>query len=190
MAVYTLFSQGATGSSLTADATAYTMAVQFSVGVSGSTLTAVWFYSATGAGVLPQTILLYQVSGASLVHSESASWSGAAGSGWVRAVFTSPPSLASGTSYKAAVAQNTNANWYSTTANYWSSGAGAGGITSGPLTGVNNAGGDGGQDTFTTGVPSYPSSSFNASNYWMDPEVTTSAPAPPAVQVVAFTSSM
>ena len=175
MTTYTLFSQAATGSSLTADPTAYTMGVQFSVGVSGATLTGIWFYSASGAGVLPQTIGLYAVSGASLVHSESASWSGAAGSGWVRAAFSSPPSLTASTSYKAAVAQNTSANWYSTTASYWSSGAGSGGITNGPLTGVNNAGGDGGQDTFTTSVPAYPASSFNASNYWVDPEVTTTS---------------
>jgi hypothetical protein len=174
VAVYTLFSQGATGTSgVAADPTAYTMGVQFSVSVSGGTLTAVYFYSDTGAAVLPQAIALYAVSGASLVHSESASWSGLAGTGWVRAAFASPPSLTSGAAYKACVEQSTVANWYSLTASYWTSGAGGSGITNGPLSAPGNAGGDGGQDTFSTSVPAYPNSSFNASNYWVDPEVTT-----------------
>ncbi len=178
MTAYTLFSQEVTGSSLTTDPTGYTMGVQFTVSVSGATLTAIWFYSASGAGVLPQTIALYAVSGTSLVHQESASWSGAAGSGWVRAAFSSPPSLTASASYKACVLQDTNANWYSATAHYWDSGAGAAGITSGPLSAPNNAGADGGQDTFHSAASlTYPDGSFNAGNYWMDPEVTTAGPA-------------
>jgi len=174
VAVYTLFGQGATGTSgVTADATAYTMGVQFTVS-QAATLTAVWFYSDTGAGELPENILLYAVSGASLVHSEAASWSGLAGTGWIRAAFSSPPSLTASTAYKACVDNATvTTNWYAHTANYWSSGPGSGGASSGPLSAPNNAGGDGGQDTFNTSVPAYPSTSFNAANYWVDPEVTT-----------------
>jgi Domain of unknown function (DUF4082) len=172
MGNFTLFGQPASPATLTSDAVGYTMGVQFSVSQS-ATLTAIWFFSATGAAVLPGTILLYAVSGTSLVHSETASWSGAAGSGWVQALFSSPPSLTASTNYKAAVAQSSAANWYSTTANYWSSGAGSGGITNGPLSAPNNAGGDGGQATFNTSVPAYPNTSFNAGNYWVDPQVTT-----------------
>ena len=177
MAVYTLFGQPASPATLTSDATAYTMGVQFSVNVSGSTLTGIWFYSGTGATNLPATIALYAVSGTSLVHSETPSWSGAAGSGWVRSSFASPPSLTASTNYKACVFYNpTGDNWYSHTANYWDTGAGSGGITNGPLSAPNNAGASGGQDTFTqAGSLSYPSSSFGASNYWVDPEVTTPA---------------
>ena len=191
MTAYTLFSQ-AGGGALQADPTAYTMGVQFAVSVSGATLTGIWFYSAASAGALPSTIALYAVSGASLVHSETPSWVGAAGSGWVRSAFSSPPSLTASANYKACVFFNpAGQNWYSLTANYWSSGAGSGGITNGPLSAVNNAGGDGGQDTFTQSASlAYPSASFNAGNYWMDPEVTTAAPAPPAAQVAAFMSSM
>jgi len=172
--VYTLFGQEATGSSLNSDTDYYTMGVQFSVDVSGATLTAIWFYSASGAGVLPQDIALFAVSGQSLVHTESASWSGAAGSGWVRAPFSSPPALTSGVSYKACVIENTgDFEWYSATGAYWSTGAGSGGITSGPVSAPNNAGGDGGQDTFNNGATlTYPDTSFNAANYWVDPEVT------------------
>ena len=176
MAVLTLFGQPASPASLTSDSADYTMGVQFSVSVSGATLTAIWFYSAPGAGALPDSIALYAVTGASLVHSETASWSGAAGSGWVRAAFSSPPSLTSGTSYKACIFENTGNFFYSTTAHYWDTGAGSGGIVNGPLSAPNNAGADGGQDTFTNSSSlSYPSSSFNAANYWMDPEVTTPA---------------
>jgi hypothetical protein len=180
MTVYTLFSQGATGTGgVTVDAQAYTLGVQFTVSVSGATLTAVYFYSDTGAAALPQTIALFAVSGASLVHSESASWSGAAGTGWVRAAFSSPPSLTSSASYKACALQTTAVNWYTHTSNYWSSGAGSGGASSGPLSAPNNAGGDGGQDTFNASATlTYPATSFNAANYWVDPEVTTSSPAP------------
>lgn len=177
MAILTLFSQGATGSSLTADPTSYTMGVQFSVSTSGNTLTGIWFYSPPTAAALPQTIGLYQVSGAgtgTLVHSEAASWSGAAGSGWVRASFAAPPALTASTSYKAVVLQSTAANWYSTTANYWSSGAGSAGITNGVLSAPNNAGADVGQDSFNANnILTYPASTFNATNYWVDPEVTT-----------------
>jgi hypothetical protein len=175
MAVYTLFSQANPGAGLTSDATAYTMGIQFSVSVSGTSLTATWFYSPSGAAVLPQTIALYAVTGQSLVHSEAASWSGAAGSGWVRAAFASAPSLSSSTQYKACVLQNTAANWYSGTNNYWTTDPQSGGITNGPLTAPGNAGSAQGQDTFNAGSAlTYPANTFSATNYWIDPEVTVS----------------
>jgi len=170
---WTLFGQQATGSSLTADNAGNTIGVQFSVSRAG-TLAAIWFYSAPTAIELPQHIALFRVSGASLVASQVPTWSGAAGSGWVRAPFTTPPALTAGTAYKACVHDASGINYYSTTAHYWDTGPGQNGITSGPLSAPNNAGGDGGQDTFTE--PSvtvlYPATSFNASNYWVDPEVT------------------
>ena len=80
MAVYTLFSQAATGSLLTSDPSPYTLGVQFSLSQAG-TLTGIWWYSAVGAGNLPETIALFAIAGSALVHSEAASWSGASGSG-------------------------------------------------------------------------------------------------------------
>src|SRR5579872_549059 len=139
---FTLFGQTG-GAALTADPTDYTMGVQFTVSRAAA-LKAIWFYSAPGAASLPGTIALYAVTGAALVASQAAAWSGAAGSGWVRAAFGSPPALASGTAYKACVFDNFGNNFYSTTAHYWDTGAGAGGITNGPLSTPNNAGGDGG----------------------------------------------
>lgn len=178
MTSYTLFSQAAPGVPLTSDATPYTFGVQFTVSQAG-TLAAIWWFSGTGATSLPDHILLFQVTGSgtgTLVHSEAASWSGAVGTGWVRAQFSSPPSLTASTNYKASVSvAAVTGNWYTTTANYWSSGPGSGGITNGPLSAPNNAGGDGGQDTFSTSSLTYPATSFNAGNYWLDPEVSVAA---------------
>lgn len=173
MPVYTLFGrQSVTGSA--GDPEAYTLGTQFSASVSGA-LTAIGFYSPALAVVLPQTIALYAVTGTSLVHSESASWSGAPASGWVRAAFATPPLLSAATSYKAVVLQDTAALWYDGTAShYWDTGAGSGGITNGPLSAPNNAGASPGQASFNQGAAlTYPGSSFHASNYWVDVEFTT-----------------
>lgn len=179
MTAYTLFGQPASPAALAADNAQYTMGVQFAVS-QAATLTAVWFHSAPGAAVLPSRVALFTVSGATLAHSEAAAWSGAAGSGWVRAPLAAPPSLTPGTAYKAAVLGGDGTDdWYSATAHYWDTGPGAGGITSGPLSAPATSGGDGGQDTFNAGgTLTYPATSFNAANYWVDPEVTVAAPAP------------
>lgn len=187
MTAYTLFRQSG-GSTVSPDSTAYTMGVEFSASADGCTLAAIWFYSASGAFALPETIALYQVSGQSLVHSELASWSGAIGSGWVRAAFASPPALTSGTNYKACILENSGNFFYSATPHYWDTGAGANGISNGPLSAPSNANADGGQDTFNAAsVLAYPAGSFNASNYWIDPEI--SAPAPPPSGPVKGSSS-
>jgi hypothetical protein len=172
--VFTLFGQPATPATLVADATAYDMGVAVTVSRTVQ-VNAIWFYSAPGAAVLPQTIALWRVTGpgtGTLITSQAAAWSGAAGSGWVRAAFTSPPAMTTGNQYKPAILQTTVANFYSATAHYWDTGAGAGGITSGPLTAPNNAGADVGQDSFhVTALLSYPDTAFNATNYWVDVEV-------------------
>ncbi len=176
MTVYTLFGQASNGIN-PADPTSYTMGVQFKVTTTGNTLTGIWFYSGSWAAALPNLIELWQSTGAGTgtkIHSETPSWSGAAGSGWVRAAFASPPALTSGTIYKAAVSQPGNVAWYAITANYWSSGAGSAGITNGPLTAPNNAGSVDGQDCFNAATDTYPATAFNASNYWVDPEITSS----------------
>lgn len=169
----TLFAQVATGTTLNDDNEPYTMGVQFSVTVAG-TLTAIWWYSAATATVLPQTIALYLTTG-TLVTSQSATWSGAAGSGWVRAPFTSPPSLSTSTNYKGCILMSTAATkFYSSTVSYWSTGAGASGITNGYITAPNTGSSVNGQCSYFQGSTlTYPNSSFSGSNYWVDVEVTT-----------------
>jgi hypothetical protein len=172
--VFTLFGQPATPAVLIADASDYDMGVAVTVSRTVQ-LNAIWFYSAPGAVDLPQQITLWRNTGAgtgTLVASQVAAWSGAAGSGWVRAAFTSPPAMTAGNQYKPGILHTTLVNFYSATSHYWDTGAGSGGITNGPLTGLNNAAGDGGQDTFIgSGALAYPNTSFNAANYWIDPEV-------------------
>lgn len=177
MATSILFPGSTAGPALSADPTSYTFGVQISVS-QNCVLNAVRFFSPTGAAVLPQTIGVYQVTGAgtgTLVHSESATWSGAAGSGWVRAKFSAPPALVTGTQYKVVVLQNTGANWYGTFSHYWSTVVpSSGSLVSGIITAPGNAGADGGQCTFNMGAAlTYPTSSFNESNYYISPEVAT-----------------
>lgn len=176
--VFTLFGQPATPATLFADSTDYTYGLQFTVSES-CTLTAIWFYSAPGATSLPVTIALYAVTGATLIQRQGTNgtpttWSGAAGSGWVRSAFASPSTLATATSYKGCILDNSASSFYAPTSHYWDTGPGSGGLTTGPITAPNNAGADGGQDSFFQGssVLNYPNSSFNATNYWVDVEVT------------------
>lgn len=91
------------------------------------------------------------------------------GTGWQVANLVTPVQLSSGVRYKAACLFPSG---YSATANYWSSGGGAGGITNGILTAPNYSGSAGGD---TQGCYAYASSltypangSPNAGNYWVD----------------------
>ena len=90
---------GVTGYSTTAE-TNTTFGVYFTAAQAG-TLQAIWFYSPSGSTDLPAEIALYAYTGQTLLSSNaSPSWSGAAGSGWVRATL-STVALSSGTGYVA-----------------------------------------------------------------------------------------
>lgn len=179
MATYTLFGQPVSPATLAVDTNGYTMGVQFKV-TKGCNAVAIWFYSPPGAHSLPEAISIYAVNGnqsGTLIHQETANWSGTTASGWVRAIFTSRSALAVNTWYKACVFNSDTNSWYSSAHNYWSSGPGVNGITGGILYAPNASAGDGGQDTFVAGLTqSYPLSSYLASNYWVDIEVTDNVP--------------
>lgn len=175
MTVNTLFNQG-TASALTASAPDETEGMQFTLSAPGL-LTGIWFYSINPLYALPVATCIYQMTGAgtgSIVsgsENDSPSWSGIAGSGWVKNPYTGP-SLAASTVYKVCVLQGASGG-ISYTHDYWDTGPGAGGLTSGIITAPNNAGADGGQDTYNAGATfAYPDTSFEASNYWIDVEVT------------------
>lgn len=199
MAVYTLFGQSG-GDVIVNDATRYVMGMQFSLS-QNATLSGIWFYSASGANALPIGCALYLITGANTGTNVSGStnlspsWSGAAGSGWVKCSYASGPVLAAGSNYRVCILKDASTQVYSATGHYWDTGAGQNGLTSGIITAPKNASADGGnQDAFQTGATdfsagNYPIQSFNAGNYWIDVEVTTSAPAAgPAY--AAFMSSM
>jgi hypothetical protein len=77
----------------------------FTVSQAG-TLEAIWFYSPATGTSLPSSVALYSTttgspgSGTLIVQNSSPSWSGAAGSGWVRTAVTATP-LTAGTIYVA-----------------------------------------------------------------------------------------
>jgi hypothetical protein len=176
---YTLFSQGSVSATFTpsSDPSPYTIGVQFSVSTA-CILNGIWFYSGTGAVILPQVIALYAVTGTSLIHQETATWSGAAASGWVFAAFSSPPALASGIAYEGCALQDTSAAWYTTTTNYFTSS----GVTNGPLSAPSAGSATGAQGAFHAGASlAYPATGFESSNFWADVQVTPGvSPAGPA----------
>ena len=106
MTTETIWSQadptGVTGYSTTTEGVNNTYGLYFSVSKS-TNLVAIWFYSRATATSLPTGTRLYDPSDESLVaHNDSPSWSGAAGSGWVKDTsFPSTP-ITGGKTYVAA----------------------------------------------------------------------------------------
>src|SRR5579859_2504154 len=117
MTTYTLFNQATPGGTISSGAgNNGTNGLHFTVS-SSCTLNGIWHYSRGASTQLPTTIGLYTTQASptsgTLVTSNSASWSGAAGSGWVYAAFTSPPSLSSGVDYMATNFRNDAVNeWF------------------------------------------------------------------------------
>lgn len=195
----TLFGQVG-GDAVQNDVTKYVMGMQFSLSQS-TTLTGIWFYSSVGANGLPVGTAIYNVStGLTVSGSEnlSPSWSGAAGSGWVKVSYSSGPTLAASTNYIVAILKDGTEFVYSATPAYWSTGAGASGLTSGIITAPNNASagsiGQDGYNAFSGAVQftgNMPSAEFNATNYWVDVEVTSSSGPPPTPPTpLAYTAFM
>jgi len=172
--VNTLFSQQG-GGALSGSTGAYTFGVQFSVLESGAELGGIWCYSPSGVAALPATIALYNVSGSALITSQAASWSGAAGSGWVYAPFSSPPSLSTGVNYIACIFRTSGSTWFSSTTSYWISGPAGGGITAGILSAPGNLNSVNGQGLYHSGAAlACPTTSAVGTNYWIDPVVVSS----------------
>lgn len=173
--VYTLFGQEATGTTVADDFGQYTFGMEFTLSANAR-LTGIWWDSPASSTALPDGCAIYvavadtQVPG---TLNASPTWSGAAGSGWVKCTYPGTVTLNSGTNYKVVVHVTGAEFKYGATSHYWDTGAGSGGITNGIITGLNNASSDGGQDSFVVGATlGYPNTSFNAANYWVDVEVT------------------
>lgn len=154
------------------DTSTYTMGMRFVLS-SAATLTAVYWWRATSTSVPPTLCGVFNDDTGVLVASAETFADPGLATGWIKQTLATPVSLSSGQAYKVAVYGV--ALGYSATANYWDTGAGAAGITTGIITAPNNAD-SGGQDTFNTSATpmQHPTSSFNAGNYWIDLEVTTS----------------
>src|SRR5262249_7559003 len=106
----------------------------------------------------------------------SPTWSGSAGGGWVACAY-SGVTLPAG-DYKVAVFYGGGAQWYQATVGYWSTGAGASGITAGPVIAPGtSAATSPAPSTHHAGSWNYPVSyaaSGNGENFWVDVEVTPS----------------
>jgi hypothetical protein len=172
-----LFGNVNPGVSTANDASSYTLGMEFSVS-SDSPLTGIRFWSAPDANGLPIGTAIFNLDTPGIVsgtQDDSPSWSGAAGSGWVKNSYDGSVILKAGTHYKVAVRKDTTSNVYSTTPNYWAgAGPGASGLSNGVVSAPNSSSTTGliGQDSFFTGGGwTAPDTSFNDSNYWIDVEV-------------------
>jgi len=201
VATYTIFGQAITGPvTLQANANVFTLGMEFEVSRTMA-LTGVWWYSAKstdGSGpatLLPDDSGVWVNTGAgtgtSFAHHATASWSGAAGSGWVKDSYPGTDLLLSGSKYIVAVARATAVNFWFTEDNfagsYWTSGAGApgsNGITNGPLSAPNvtNALATSSQAPFVAGTWAYPNGTGGNTgfNFYVDVEVSDPAGGTPA----------
>lgn len=162
MTSYSLLGQAGTPDHLDTYTGSLVNGVKFSVS-EDVTLTGIWWYSFAGAGQLPAEVGVFTDPGQVLVFSDaSPSWSGAAGSGWVK--YSSSQALSAG-SYRAAAWNVTpGLEWYAITAAGW------GPVTNGPLSCLANP------NCFLDSAPSfgYPGTDYGGFNIWLDVEVTPS----------------
>lgn len=172
MTTTTLFSQATPGGTITSGAgNNGTNGLHFTVSTS-CTLGGIWHYSPATSTQLPTTIGLYTTQSSptsgTLVTSQAASWSGAAGSGWVFAAFTTPPSLTSGTNYMATNFRNDATNeWFVFYAVSWP-------VTNSPITAPLDTGtGQGWYNIGTAMAMPLTQAGTAGSNFGMDVSVTT-----------------
>lgn len=176
---------------VTADTGAYTLGTVFEA-LENGTLTGVWFWSGSGAIALPTRVGLWSTTTSTsiLLDAENANWSGPVGSGWIRTALSNPQPLTAGTYYAVGVFYGGGSNWYTGSSHWWDTNTNAGyvGIPFGPAiapdSSVANANTHAaGQSAFVSGGTDvqFPTSSFNAGNYWIDPEITIATPGAPYV---------
>ena len=152
------------------------LGVKFSANVSGA-ITAVRFYKGalnTGTHIGN----LWSNSGSLLA---TATFANETSSGWQQVNFSTPVTIQANTIYVASYFAPRGE--YSFDGNYF----GSSGVTNGPLHALSNSEG-GGNGVFSYGGSSFPTQSFNASNYWVDVVFTTNAAAPPVANNDAYTT--
>ena len=182
-AAYTLWAPGTSGGGLdTSPGGSGNLSIgnQFSVS-SPKVLTGIWWWSPGdngGTAILPSACAIYDIGAAAQVSgtlNASPSWSGAAGTGWVKCTYSNNVVLSPGTNYMVVVYGNSGSGstgWFGATDKYWTTGAGSGGLASGPLSAPNSAGSVSGQSAYDyTGAIALPASSVDGYNFWADVEV-------------------
>jgi hypothetical protein len=180
---------------ITDSAANFTLGTEFSLS-ENCALGRIWFYSPQEASQLPTECGIWNISSQSLVagsDNSSPAWSDPAGSGWVSCDYTSAGViLAAGTKYKVAVVNGAAhpSAWNSATLDYWDTGTGGSGISSGPISAPNEAGSSSpGQSTYNAGSAfAYPATydTGGAPTYWVDVEVMPSSASPPVATPGSF----
>lgn len=166
---------------LSSDTTGYILATEFSMSQAAA-LDKIWFYSPSGAAALPTRCAVWSVSTQAEVtgtDNSSPTWKDPSGTtanpgdGWVYCDYSSAGVTLSGsTNYKVSAYHAAGSEWMSATSGYWTTGGlGASGRSNGILSAPNNAGAAPGQSSYVT-TWSYPASTVNSENYWVDIEVT------------------
>lgn len=157
-----------------ADNAAYSMGMAFSVS-QNAWVTKIHYYRGNTNVTAATTGGIFDVSTTTLVSGSTVTFSDpGTTTGWITASLSTPLAITSGKTYKVVVQFPNN---YSATSNYWSSGAGVGGITNGILTAPDASTAPGGQDTYTASATlAYPNTTFSGGNYWVDVTVTDTDP--------------
>ena len=188
MTTYSLYGQAAQSGYAVESGSSGTPGLTFTVSANGS-LQGIWQYSPSGVTGRPTAIGVWNSSGTLLASNTSPSWSGAAGSGWIYAAFSSPVALTSGSTYTVGYFGNTtgsgSAFFAYQTSPTW---PGTVGILSATSTGN-------GYSNTSSGAIAYPLSGTNYDfAFGIDVEVTSSAPptsgpqpnGPPGAWSIAF----
>lgn len=176
------------------DANGYVIATEFTLS-QACRLNAIWWYSPAGAVDLPSRCTIWNSSTQLAVpgtDNTSPSWSGAAGTGWIKVAYDGSVILPAGT-YKTSVFHAALSNhWFADAGDYWHTTGGAGypganGITNGPLSAPSDGASTSGQSSFRITTFGYPATGDAAANDWTDVEVT---PATTTPNVPPYTASM
>jgi len=179
--VYSIFGQANGPATLQANTSQFNLAMEFEVSTELE-VTGVWWLSAATAATLPTDTGIWTITGVGtgtqLLHHSAPSWSGAAGSGWVKDTYDGTVHVLPGTKYLVAVAGGGTGNWFTEdnlAGAFWNSG-----ITNGPLSAPSSAAASSGQDPFfASGLWTFPPNApANGFNFYVDVEVTT-LPMPP-----------
>jgi hypothetical protein len=198
MTTYRLYPSTNGPSSSSGDPGSYTMGLSFMSTISGATLTGYYWWVADAAqNILSMNFGLWQVTGPGTGIFQSGSEATIGDDlltiGWNFIALSPGFSLIENQEYRAVCnvyAGGGSTSGYSATSHFWDTGAGAAGITSGPISAYCGAGGtgtvepaDAAQMSFDSGgtnvTVNYPASAFNAANYWLDVQVTGAVPPGP-----------
>jgi hypothetical protein len=156
------------------DTTGVEVGVKFKADYDGS-ITGVRFYKAA-ANLGTHVGTLWTAGGTRLAQ---ATFSGETASGWQSVAFANPVAVTAGTTYVA--------SYHAPSGHYSVSGGFANGVDNPPLHTIPNATSANGVYIYTSTPSTFPTASYNASNYWVD--VTYAFPAPGTVTGVSATEN-